>query len=238
MSLNSFEQLIQKTKEIENVLGVHFNDSNLLMQAFTHSSFVNEYRLGKPHNERLEFLGDAVLGNIVAKFLFLRLNDATEGQLSILKAAMIEAASCEKYLKILKLDKFLLLGKGEKKEKIRHSILANAFEAVIGAIFLDQGFDAVQKFFLDNFAKELEEILLHPVRNYKAELQDVFQRKYQKIPQYKVLEEHGPPHERIFLVAVFFEEKELARGVGNTKKEAEYNAAKEAMKNIPNEFLI
>jgi ribonuclease-3 len=231
MNLNSFEQLKQKIGDIEGILGIIFNDKDLLAQAFVHSSFVNEYRNGVGHNERLEFLGDAILGAIVANYIYFRLQGAAEGQLSVFKAALVDAVACERYLKELKLDEFLLLGRGEKRNRyeVRHSILANAFEAIVGAIFLDKGFLVVEQFFLNHFKDILEEVITHPVRNYKAELQDLFQRKYQKIPQYRVVEEMGPAHERLFLVAVFFEDRELARGAGSSKKEAEYKAAREAL---------
>lgn len=220
---------------VEARLGYHFKNKNLLESAFVHRSFFNEHlNAVKEHNERLEFLGDSVLGMIAAEYLYLNLPHLPEGVLSDFRARLVEASSCMHFLQKLEVEPFLLLGKGEKRNagRGRESILANLFEAIIGAIFLDGGFDAAKKFFLSNFLPEIEYILKEPPRNWKAELQDYSQKKHQKTPIYEVVEESGPSHQKHFRMAVFIDGLESGVGEGNSKKEAQQNAAKNALLKI------
>lgn len=229
--MNRFED---KIGEIEERIGYTFKDKVLLQLAFTHSSILNENKSLSEHNERLEFLGDSILGLIIADYLYLKLKSAKEGKLSHLKASLVDAKACCKYMRKLKLEQYILLGKGESggTKKGRETIDADAFEALIGAIYLDSDFLTTKGFFLKNFEKDMEEMVQAPSSNYKAELQDYFQKREQKVPVYRIVEERGPAHKKDFLVAVFIDDSELGRGIGSSKKEAEQMAALEALGKI------
>lgn len=229
--MNTVEQLTHDIPQIESKLGYVFRDKSYLMLAFVHRSFLNENRKTTHHNERLEFLGDSVLGMLMAQFLYLQLPETPEGDLSYLRSRLVEASTCMTFVQKLNLEKHLLLGKGERMNdgRGRDSILADLFEAIIGAIFLDGGVEAVRQFLFRNFEHEISDILITPLRNWKALLQDYCQRKFQHPPQYVVLEEVGPDHSKIFTIAVMINEEELGRGKGSSKKEAQQAAAADAM---------
>lgn len=228
MVLHSVETL----EKIENKLGYHFSNKDLLSKAFVHRSFYNENkeRLCE-HNERLEFLGDAVLGLIVSKYLYAMLPESEEGILSHLKARLVDATTCCHYAETLSLGEYVLLGKGEKRNdgKGRESIYADLFEAVIGAIFLDAGFLEAEKVFLRHCEALVLQAISEPMSNYKAKLQEVLQKNHKKSPVYKVLKESGPDHAKQFLVAVFLDDVLLGEGEGLSKKQAEQQAAKNAL---------
>ena len=234
--MNDFEALMANISLIERRLSYSFKNNKLLILAFLHRSFMNENKeLVHEYNERLEFLGDSVLGLIVAEYLYLKYPENPEGDLSLMRSKLVEATSCVHYLQKLEVEQFVLLGKGEKMNHLsrgRTSILADLFEAIIGAIFLDGGLKAAKAFFYHHFTLDMESILKKPLRNYKAELQDYSQRTHQKIPMYKVLEESGPDHSKTFHISVFVEETELGSGVGACKKEAQQNAAASALKQL------
>ncbi len=220
---------------IEKAIGYDFKNKLLLVEAFTHRSFVNErYDFNVRHNERLEFLGDSVLGMLVAEFLYLHYPETPEGILSDLRSRLVEAPSCIVYIQKLKIASYLQLGKGERinEGKGRGSLQANLFEAIIGAIYLDGGLEAAKEFFFSHFESEINAILASPQRNYKAELQDYTQRRYQKIPVYEVLEESGPSHQRHFRVGVWIEGQLMGEGIGTSKKEAQANAARAAIEKL------
>lgn len=229
--MNTIETLLHNAPEIEKKLGYAFRDRSYLILAFVHRSFINENRDVTQHNERLEFLGDSVLGMLVAEYLYRRLPDSPEGDLSYLRSRLVEASSCVVFVQKLDVEKHLLLGKGERTSdsRGRDSIRADLFEALIGAIFLDGGLEAAREFFFKNFAPEIEAILETPLRNWKAVLQDYCQRKYQQPPVYKVLEEIGPDHSKVFTIAVLVNDQELGRGTGASKKEAQQAAAADAL---------
>ncbi len=223
-----------KQKEVEEKIGYTFRNKDLLNLAFIHRSYWNENReLVIGHNERLEFLGDSVLGLMVAEYLYQKLSTTPEGILSDLRANLVEASSCVLYVKKLALGDYILLGKGEQTNvgKGRDSILADLFEAVVGAIYLDGGYEPVQAFFFNKFADEIKGILEKPTRNWKAELQEFSQREFQQTPSYKVVEESGPSHRKFFKVAVFVGEKKVGEGEGSSKKEAQTKAAANALLN-------
>lgn len=230
--MNPLEKLKLTLPTIEKRLGYTFENKELIVQAFIHRSFVNEYREGPlHHNERLEFLGDSVLGLIVAEYLYHRLPGYPEGLLSQLRSKLVDAPSCADYLQKLLLNEHILLGRGETiaAGKAKQSILADVFEALLGAIYLDGGFGIAKSFLIFHFEKEFEVAIGSPPRNYKAELQDFSQKKFQKIPIYKVVEEVGPEHAKQFHVIVFLNDQEAGIGVGSSKKEAEQRAAFEAL---------
>ncbi|HEY4255252.1 MAG TPA: ribonuclease III [Chlamydiales bacterium] len=224
--------LIQQLELVEERLGYVFSNKELLLTALIHRSFINENKnLGNSHNERLEFLGDSVLGLSVADYLYRRLPNHSEGVLSQLRSKLVDASSCAAYLRALKLEEFILLGRGEQMTEGRNknSICADAFEAVIGAIYLDGGLAITKSFLLCHFERVFEEAIGSPPRNYKAELQDYAQKKFQKIPIYKVAQESGPDHAKIFHVVVYVDSQEVGLGLGSSKKEAEQRAAFEAL---------
>jgi ribonuclease-3 len=232
--MNPIEQLLFHAPEIEAKLGYRFRDRSLLALAFVHRSFINECRKIQEYNERLEFLGDSVLGLLVAEYLYRHMPSTAEGDLSYLRSRLVEASSCIAYMQKLDLEKHLLLGKGEKRNdgRGRDSILADLFEALIGAIFLDGGLPAAQKFLFDIFSDEIAAILKMPLSNWKALLQDHCQKTLQQTPVYTILQETGPDHSKIFTVSVAINGKEIAQGSGASKKEAQQAAAEAAVRSF------
>ncbi len=221
--------------EIEKKLKMKFQSSDLLLLAFVHRSFWNENQnLVAEHNERLEFLGDSVLGLIVAEYLYMHLPEVPEGGLSDLRASLVDAQACVSYIHKLDLSDYILLGKGEKTNvgKGRDSILADLFEAIMGAIYLDGGYEKAKDFFFGVFEGEIEKILAKPSRNWKAELQDYAQKKYQEPPHYETVEESGPAHQKHFKVAVFIRSEKVGEGEGGSKKEAQTQSAKDAIERL------
>jgi ribonuclease-3 len=199
-----------------------------------HRSFINENRQVAQHNERLEFLGDSILGLLVAEYLYRNLPDTPEGDLSYLRSRLVEASSCVAYIQKINIEKHILLGKGERMNdgRGRESILADLFEAIIGAIFIDGGIEAAKGFLFNNFSEEIQAILKTPLRNWKAILQDYCQKKYQHPPSYRVIEESGPDHSKIFTIAVMINDQEIGRGTGASKKEAQQASAADALERI------
>lgn len=236
--MNSLEALLSHAPEIETCLGYTFSNKEYLVLAFVHRSFFNENRAtATGHNERLEFLGDSVLGLIVSGYLYSHLPTQSEGHLSHLRAHLVGAESCVRYIRQLGLEKHLMLGKGETVNvgRGRERILADLFEAIIGAIYLDGGLKAAEDFILTHFSSYIDETMESPLRNWKAELQDYSQKKFQKPPDYQVREEAGPPHSRTFVVAVVIEGVEMGQGEGLSKKQAEQAAAEDALRRLEKE---
>lgn len=222
---------------IESKLGHTFQNPVLLTLAFTHRSFINENREVTQHNERLEFLGDSILGMLIAEYLYIQLPETPEGDLSYLRSRLVEASSCVTYINKLDLGKYVLLGKGERMNdgRGRDSILADLFEAIIGAIYLDGGTKAAKDFLFKNFKDDIEAILQTPLSNWKAMFQDYCQKKFQHPPHYKLIEESGPDHSKFFTIAVFVGDQEFGRGHGASKKEAQQAAAENAWGKIERE---
>ncbi len=230
--MNPLEELKSHLEIIEEKIGYVFGNKDLMILAFIHRSFVNEYKdVWNQHNERLEFLGDSILGLIVADYLFHRLPAYPEGQLSQLRSRLVDAQACCGYMQKLKLAEYIVLGRGERMSegKAKVSILADAFEALLGAIYLDGGLTVTKSFLLCHFESDFESAIGSPPRNYKAELQDYSQRAFQKTPVYKVIEQSGPDHAKVFHVMVYVNEEEAGVGTGASKKEAESRAAFDAL---------
>jgi len=226
------EHLEENIPFIEKKIGYTFSDKKLLFLAFTHRSFINEHRSEvKEHNERLEFLGDAVLELLISDFLYLHFPQLPEGELSYLRSRLVEASSCASFLSKLGLEEYLLMGKGEAKNegRGRNSLLANLFEALIGAIYLDGGVGWAHKFLFSHFEKEIISTIKTPYRNWKAELQDHCQKKYQIPPEYIVKKELGPDHDKRFVISVLIQGEEMGNGEGPSKKEAEQISAEQAI---------
>lgn len=232
--MNAIQNILQHISEIESKIGYVFKDKNLLALAFIHRSFVNENRDAFGHNERLEFLGDSILGMLIAEYLYRQLPKTPEGELSCYRSKLVEASSCVNYIQKLDLGHYMLLGKGERLNdgRGRDTILADLFEAVMGAILLDGGIDAAKNFLFNNFNEEIQLILSTPVYNSKAQLQDFCQKKFQKTPTYVVLEESGPDHSKVFKISVVINDHEMGHGEGTSKKEAQQAAAADALNRL------
>ena len=217
-------------------LGVRFNNLDLLIEALTHRSYLNEHRTTPgSHNERLEFLGDAVLELAVTHFLFMKFPGKPEGDLTAYRAALVNTYSLAETAEGLGVNDMLLLSKGEKKDtgRARQIILANAFEAILGAVYLDQGFEAAEAFVAKNLYPKIDYVLKNRTwQDAKSQFQEVAQDKKSVTPTYKTLSETGPDHDKQFTVGVFLADKEVARGDGKSKQEAEQAAAQAALEKV------
>ncbi len=213
-------------------LGFEFENIDLLVTAFTHRSYVNEHRKSvHEHNERLEFLGDAVLELVVTDFLFNNYNEQ-EGILTSWRAALVRTESIGDAGKLLNYESLIRMSKGEKQggDRARMQILANAFEALIGAIYLEKGYDVAAAFIQKNISSKLEHILSEGSwRDPKSHLQEVMQRKDNVTPRYVVLEEIGPDHDKIFTLGVYSGDRLVSKGTGPSKQAAQQEAAKTAL---------
>ncbi|MEW6557604.1 MAG: ribonuclease III [Elusimicrobiota bacterium] len=211
--------------ELEKKIKIKFKNPALLETALTHKSYAIENNL-KEYNERMEFLGDAILSTATAVYLYKKYPNYDEGKLSKIKSAAVSKTSIYPIAQKLELGKFIKISKSEEATggRVKESILANALEAIIGAVFLDGGYKTAEKF----IHKLLDGQKLSP-SDFKSDLQEIIQAKYKMIPVYKVLEEKGPDHDKIFKVAVNIGKKQLGIGIGKSKKEAEQNAAKNAL---------
>jgi ribonuclease III len=220
-------------KTFEESLHISFNDNALLRQAFTHRSYLNEHRGEKGgHNERLEFLGDAVLELIATRFLYDKFPGENEGELTAYRAALVNAVTCGEVALAIGMNEYLLLSRGEAKDsgRARSILLANAFEALVGAIYLDQGYDAAQMFVGRHLLPKIDEILQKKLwQDSKSTLQEKVQEHEGVTPTYKVLSENGPDHDKEFVVGVYAREGLLAQGNGKSKQEAEQTAARKAI---------
>lgn len=233
----TFESLKKKLPDIEELLNYSFKDKELLVLAFIHRSYVNENRQVTEHNERLEFLGDSVLGLLVADYLYATLPGTPEGELSYLRSRLVEASACVTYAEVLGIKRYLIMGKGERMNdgRGRESIMSDLFEAIIGAIYLDGGLEAVRAFLFSKLKESFDSILKTPIQNWKALLQDYSQKKFQQPPVYELIKESGPEHNKTFEVSVALNNKVAGIGIGESKKEAQQAAAKEALNHLGND---
>ncbi|MGG3956033.1 ribonuclease III [Bhargavaea massiliensis] len=221
-----------KFKQFQEQIGIFFRDEKLLMQAFTHSSYVNEHRKRlHEDNERLEFLGDAVLELTVSQYLFEQFPQMSEGELTKLRAAIVCEPSLVTFAHALSFGDLVLLGKGEELTggRMRPSLLADVFEAFIGALYLDQGMEAVVQFLEKTIFPKIREGAFSHVMDYKSQLQEFVQRDGSGVLEYKILQEKGPAHNKEFVSRVSLNGEELGIGVGRSKKEAEQRAAQMAL---------
>lgn len=217
----------------KNVFGFEFKNINLLVTALTHRSYVNEHKKSvSEHNERLEFLGDAVLELVVTDFLYANYSEP-EGTLTSWRAALVRTESIGEAGDKIGYESLLRMSKGEKhgSDRARQQILANAFEAVIGAIYLERGYSDAETFIHKHITSKLEVILKEGSwRDPKSHLQEVSQREDGATPQYKVLEETGPDHDKIFTLGVYVNSTLMGQGTGHSKQVAQQVAAKAALK--------
>jgi ribonuclease-3 len=217
-------------------LGIKFNNLELLKEALTHRSYLNEFKnRNLQSNERLEFLGDAVLSFVVSTWLFKKFPQFFEGKLTSLRSNLVKTTSLTKVAQKLKVGDYLLLSKGEKEANGQQNptLLANAMEAIIGAIFLDQGVQKAKDFIEIHFEPLLKEIMASGrLKDHKSLLQEKIQAQTSQSPAYKTVKEEGPEHNKVFTVSVIAEGRLLATGAGKSKQKAEQQAAKQALEKL------
>ncbi|MFA5751297.1 MAG: ribonuclease III [Candidatus Paceibacterota bacterium] len=220
--------------DFEKRTKIVFKDKDLLKQAFIHRSYINENpHSNLSHNERLEFLGDAVLELVVTDFLYKKYSHYTEGELTAVRSALVNTLIISDMASNLGMNDYLLLSKGESKDKgkARQYILANTFEAYIGAVYLDQGYKKAEEFITNFLLPNTEEIVSKKLwRDPKSQIQEKSQEKIGVTPSYKMLSESGPDHDKHFTVGIFFGNELIAEGKGKSKQEAEQKAAESALK--------
>ncbi len=218
-------------KELEKRIGYHYKNLSYLENALTHSSYANEVRHGVKSNERLEFLGDAVLSIVVSDYIYRNCPNLPEGELSKLRAALVCEKSLCRFSKELDVGSFLKLSKGERnlKGNERPSILADAFEAIIASIYLDGGMENARKFVLRFVEPEIKNPKPRAFKDYKTTLQEIIQRNPEEHLSYVLTGEEGPDHDKHFFVEVHLNNNVIGKGGGRSKKEAEQQAAREAL---------
>ena len=221
-------------KELEKILGVKIQNADLFLSAFTHRSYLNENRgFHLPHNERLEFLGDAVLELVATEYLYKNYPHP-EGELTNFRSALVNYKMLSDIAKRLGFEKFLLMSRGEAKDtgRARQVILANCIEAVIGALYLDLGYQATTNFIAKEVLVELPKVISGgSYMDPKSKLQEIVQEKRGLTPTYSVVSETGPDHNKVFVVGAYIGEQEVGQGTGPSKQEAELAAAENALKN-------
>jgi len=227
--MNSLEHLEKKLK-------IKFKNIQALKEALIHRSYLNEAKQKNLHsNERLEFLGDSILSFVISEWLFKQFPNYSEGNLTNIRSNLVKTESLAKIAKKFDLGKFLFLSRGEKEEggENNSTLLANTFEAVLGAIFLDRGIAKVKKFIKKNFKNLLESLVLKgEFKDFKSLLQETVQAEKKLTPSYKIIKESGPDHAKIFTVGVYLGKKLLAIGSGKSKQAAEENAAEAVLNKI------
>lgn len=227
---------VASLRALEKIVGVKFTNEIHLLTAITHRSYLNEHREAtQDHNERYEFLGDAILELVATDFLFRRYEKMPEGELTAVRAMIVNTNSLSDASTRLGIDSYLLMSKGEAKDtgRARQYILANAFEAIVGALYLDQGYDVAAAFIARNLFGKADEIVEKKLwKDPKSRLQEVVQERHGVTPVYKTLKQEGPDHARVFTMGVYFGNELIAEGEGHSKQEAEQVAADSALKNI------
>ncbi|MBP3600069.1 MAG: ribonuclease III [Clostridia bacterium] len=218
-------------KALQKNLDYTFKNESLLLNALTHSSYANEARGGETSNERLEFLGDSVLSVIVSDYIYKQFGNLPEGELTKLRASLVCEKSLCGFSRELDLGSFLRLGKGEEKGggRERDSILADAFEAVLAAIYLDSDLETARKFVMNFILKELKHTDDEVFKDYKTALQEIIQRNPEEYVTYILTGESGPDHDKLFEVEVHLNSNVIGKGKGKSKKQAEQMAAKQAL---------
>lgn len=223
-------------QNLQTRLGIHFKDETLLKQAFTHPSYKNENpEFELPDNERMEFLGDALLNMIVAERLYHEFPELSEGKLTAIRVSLVRQEKLAEKAAVFNLGDYLLLGKGEDLSggRKKRNNLADTFEALMAAIFLDQGIDSARNFVCRNLEADIRAIKAGQIiPNFKALLQEFTQEEFKALPEYEVVESTGPDHDKVFLVTVALGELVLAVGSGKTKKAAEAEAARIAYEKL------
>ncbi len=231
----TIDELIDNIKPLEKILGYSFENKELLLSALSHPSFLNEHPgLGFPDQERLEFLGDAVLELVVSQYLFENYPQLGEGELTRMRALLVNTETLASMAQRVELQKFMLLGKGEKRNTFRERktlqhLLANTFEALVGALFLEAGYRKTREFLLIFVRQKADSLKQENLRDPKSSLQELLQAQFKERPEYRVLSESGPDHSKKFVVGVYWRGKEIAKGEGTSKREAQARAAQKAL---------
>ncbi|MDE6746749.1 MAG: ribonuclease III [Oscillospiraceae bacterium] len=217
--------------EFEKKIGYTFKNKELLHEALSHSSYANELKRGRNSNERLEFLGDSVLSIVVSKHLFTHFKHLPEGELTKIRASLVCEKALFEFSKKIDLGKHILLGKGEENSggRTRPSIVSDAFEAVIAAVFLDGGMEEAEKYVLSFIPKNLEANSSKSLHDYKTMLQEIIQKNPEERVEYVLADQTGPDHDRSFVVQVRLNSNVIGTGEGHSKKQAEQAAAREAL---------
>ncbi|UOE92872.1 ribonuclease III [Alkalihalobacillus sp. LMS39] len=229
----------EKFEQLEQLLGLTFHDNKLLIQAFTHSSYVNEHRINPcKDNERLEFLGDAVLELAVSQYLYKNFDTMSEGDMTKLRAAIVCEASLANLANELAFGQLVLLGKGEEMTggRQRPALLADVFESFVGALYLDHDMDAVYRFLDQTIYPKINSGAFSHMMDFKSQLQEFVQRDNIGQIHYEIVQERGPAHSREFVSEVVLNEQVLGVGVGRSKKEAEQHAAQQALVKLSKEL--
>jgi len=229
----------ENLSKLELSIGYHFKRRPLLTQALTHKSYAYEHKEeGAIDNERLEFLGDAVLNLIISEHLYNKFKDFTEAELSRIKAYAVKESTLARTARKLKIGRYLYLGRGEEITGGRNkpSLLANAFEAILAAIYIDGGYKNARTFLINHLLPEIERVSKEDfVFDFKTRLQEVSQMKFGTLPKYITTKEEGPDHEKVFEVKVYLNEKLMGTGIGKTKKAAAQKAAQEGLRRLSDE---
>lgn len=229
---------MNNTDNFENRIGIKFIDKEYLIEALTHRSYLNEHKSSRSHNERLEFLGDAVLELVISDYLFKEFPDRPEGELTSFRSALVRTDSLADTAREIEIGESILLSKGEEDTggRTKSYLLANALEALIGAIYLDQGYEKSREFVYEYLVKKLPDIVKNRSDiDSKTKIQEVAQAKYKATPTYEVRSEEGPDHDKHFTVIVKINEKEIGEGTGSSKQRAEEDAATKGLKYIEND---
>ena len=222
-------------RKLQEKMQINFKNESLLKNAFIHRSYLNEHKnFTGQSNERLEFLGDSILSLVVSKYLYEKLPQSPEGELTQLRAALVRTETLAKLAKNLALGDYLYLSRGEEDTggRTNDTILANTFEALIGSIFLDQGLDVTEHFIEKTILSNWKELAKTAVSDNKSKLQEVLQRQHHKSPTYKLINSWGPDHDRLFKVAVYIDDKLLGSGSGKNKQSAAQDAAHDALSRL------
>ena len=221
-------------KEFEKIIEIHFDNIELLDYALTHSSYANQFNMSyNHHNERLEFLGDSILSLVVSEYLYKKYKNKHEGKLTRIRASVVCETSLAEVARKIKINEYIRIGKGEELTGGRNkdSLLADACEAVIASIYLDKGYEEVKRFVLNNLKDKIESTIKGiNFNDYKSKLQEYVQRIMTSTIKYNVSNEWGPDHDKTFEVNLYLDNNCYSTGIGKSKKEAEQNAAKEALK--------
>ena len=233
------ENLDKNLEEFQGKIRYYFNDKELLIEALSHSSYANEKRKGRNSNERLEFLGDSVLSIVVSQYLFEHFTHLPEGELTKIRASLVCEKSLYEFAKQIDLGEHILLGKGEENTggRERVSILADAFEAVIAAVFLDGGLESAKRHILKFIPKDIDDRKPVSFSDHKTILQEIIQKNPEEKVEYKLVGQSGPDHNKAFKVQVRLNSNVIGTGIGRSKKEAEQMAAKEALELMGYESL-
>lgn len=228
---------MNSTNELEKIIGIVFKKKRLLTLALTHRSYVNEHKSVKNHNERLEFLGDAVLELITSEYLFKRYSSRAEGDLTSFRAALVRTDSLADTAKEMGVGEYMRLSKGEEDTGGREKsyLLANTFEAIVGAIYLDQGYEISTEFVYRFLIKKIDDIVKNRLDiDSKTRIQEIAQSKYKVIPSYEVTDATGPDHDKEFTVVIKINGKVIGQGCGGSKQRAEEDAATQGLKYLDN----